>query len=537
MNKASGSYYTPDALADFLLSKALNHFAPGAQIKALEPSCGDGAIIRAMDRSTGKHAFVIDAVELNKEAIEKARALEFEKARVVFHKADFLSLNLGNQFQLGIGNPPYIKRKLLPPKERAQCREIHTKAGLQDRTINNIWTAFIIKSAQLLAENGVLAFVLPAELLQVKFAKEIQSFLKLNFARIEIYTFREIVFEDLGQDIIVLVATKTAKEPGIYFGQVDNLAMAALENQTLTRSKAVETSDMKWSGHVLSDDDAEFLLGIAAKTKAMSHYCSSCVGIVTAANNFFVVSKEVRREFELGSSCKPIVQRGQFVNGKMIFDRQAFDRLVEAGKPCYLLDVTGKKLKELSKGTLRYINKGRTKSLHKRFKCTKRTRWYDVPSVWSSHAFFFKRSHLYPKLLLNEMDVLVTDAAYRITVNDDYSVNSLVFSFYNSLTLAMAEIGGRFYGGGVLELTPNEFKSLPLPYLKVTDVEFAAFKSRFNQEGGIERTLELNDEIILRRCFNLNADQIARLQTIRKKLVQRRLRGGRALSKRPQLVE
>ena len=40
-------------------------------------------------------------------------------------------------------------------------------------------------------------------------------------------------------------------------------------------------------------------------------------------------------------------------------------------------------------------------------------------------------------------------------------MRGICYSFYNSLTLLYAEIAGRFYGGGVLELSPKEFRSLP----------------------------------------------------------------------------
>ena len=60
----------------------------------------------------------------------------------------------------------------------------------------------------------------------------------------------------------------------------------------------------------------------------------------------------------------------------------------------------------------------------------------------------------------------MTDTAYHIRMQDKWNVKDLCFSFYNSLTLLFAEIEGRFYGGGVLELTPEEFRGLPLAMLK-----------------------------------------------------------------------
>jgi len=524
MQKSSGSYYTPDTLADFLISKVAGHFKGKNGIRILEPSCGDGSFLKALSRSAFEGRSVIEAVELKTSTIKKAKAPQKTRSEVTFHNEDFLHFRSTKTYDLVIGNPPYIKRKLLKLRQKERCRQIHNVAGLLNRAISNIWTAFLIKSAQHLSSDGVLAFVLPAELLQVKFAQEIQSFLKRHFQRIEIYSFREMAFDNLGQDTIALIAYRKAVEPGVYFGQVANLALASKSDHLLTRSKSVETSDIKWAGHILSDDDADFLIGIASRLHPISHYCNSCAGIVTAANKFFVVSKQIRKQFDLNAISKPIIQRGQFVNGTIVFDSVAFKKIKNEGKPCYLLDVTGKKLKNLSKGARKYITSGRSEGIQERYKCEKRKRWYDVPSVWSSHAFFFKRCHLYPKLLLNDAKVLVTDAAYRISVKEGFCVRSLIFSFYNSLTLAMAELRGRFYGGGVLEVTPNEFKSLPIPYVEIADTDFLEFEERFDRAESIEHTLQTNDAIILKGCLDLNSDEIGMLQSIRKKLVSRRLR-------------
>jgi len=524
MKKANGSYYTPDSLADFLIAKATAHIRGKREIRVLEPSCGDGSFLRALSRATIECRFVIDGVELQRHAIGKAKAPQKHRTKVRLHHKDFLLFQPNKIYDLVIGNPPYIRRKLLKPSQKERCKHIHRSAGLGDRAVNNIWTAFLVKSAQHLSKDGVLAFVLPAELLQVKFAQEIQSFLKQYFERIEIYSFREIVFDNLGQDTIGLLAYRSAAQPGVYFGQVDNLALAAKSDIEVTRSRSVETSDIKWAGHVLSDADAQLLIENALRLRPVSHYCNSCVGIVTAANSFFVVSEETREQFELNEICMPIVQRGQFVNGKVVFDSNAFKEIQSDGKPCFLLDLTGKKLKDLNPGARKYITTGRAAGIQARYKCMKRKRWYEVPSVWSSHAFFFKRCHRYPKFLLNSADVLVTDAAYRVSAKEGFTAHSLVFSFYNSLTLAMAEVRGRFYGGGVLEVTPNEFKSLPIPYCEISDADFLDFQGCFNQSESIELTLERNDRLILGGSLGLSSDQISRIQSIRKMLVSRRLR-------------
>lgn len=44
--------------------------------------------------------------------------------------------------------------------------------------------------------------------------------------------------------------------------------------------------------------------------------------------------------------------------------------------------------------------------------------------------------------------------------------------------MCFAELFGRYYGGGVLELIPSEFKRLPLPYTSISLQEFESFKKK-----------------------------------------------------------
>ncbi len=83
------------------------------------------------------------------------------------------------------------------------------------------------------------------------------------------------------------------------------------------------------------------------------------------------------------------------------------------------------------------------------YKARHRPAWFKVPITWLGEGFFFKRSHAYPRICVNEANVHVTDTAYSIKPIGEATMRGICYSFYNSLTLLMSEIEGRFYGGGV----------------------------------------------------------------------------------------
>lgn len=83
-----------------------------------------------------------------------------------------------------------------------------------------------------------------------------------------------------------------------------------------------------------------------------------------------------------------------------------------------------------------------------------------------------KRSHHAPRLILNSIRAYTTDTAYRIRSKKVHAA-TLVSCFMNPLTALSAELEGRHYGGGVLELVPSEIERLavPLPADTVSNIK------------------------------------------------------------------
>lgn len=86
-------------------------------------------------------------------------------------------------------------------------------------------------------------------------------------------------------------------------------------------------------------------------------------------------------------------------------------------------------------------------------KCSIRKPWYAVPSIWVPDGFAFRQIYDFPRLVVNNAAATSTDTIHRLTCEDP---EGLVSTSLTYLTGASAEIEGRSYGGGVLELEPTE---------------------------------------------------------------------------------
>jgi len=528
--KRSGSYYTPSRLSSFVADYCLAYLRGRNDISILEPSAGDGSFVDAFSNSqyiTDFDSVSVVAVEKEEKELEKLLEKEIHtNIELTTFNSDYLNFHSDDQrlFTAVIGNPPYVRKNHLSENQKEIAQSIHAQYQLSANSINNIWTSFLISGVSKLEDSGLLAMILPLELLQVKFTEEIRSFLKQEFQRIEIFTFHELQFQECkGQDTVLLIGYVQHNIPGTFYTNINTIDDLLDGNYTLYQNTAVSDSQRKWTHHFITPSEYEFLEGIRNRLNKVSFFVDNKAGIVTAANDFFIVPQQTVEEYNLHDYTRAIVQKGYFVNGSVTFNNQDFERILQSDKPAYLLDFTPMEDNAITPSIAKYLQIGVKAEIPTRFKCLQRERWYKVPNIGTAcSAFFFKRAHEYPKLILNEADILVTDSAYKIDVKEGIDIRNFIFSFYNSLTLVFAELEGRYYGGGVLELTPNEFRELPIPYVECED--FIKYEMHFDEKESIEDILMRYNYQILNDALGLNQDDIERIEAIRIKLIKKRHR-------------
>lgn len=531
MNKKKlGSFYTPTRLADFVANYCLSKINSQVCITVLEPSVGDGSFIKAINKSYEIERFeniINTVVEKENEELQKVLELDLDqKISINPNNVDYLEFHFNNlnRYNLIIGNPPYVKRNHLTAEQKGFAKKIHSEKGLANKSINNIWTSFLVSGISKLLDDGILAMILPLELLQVKFTEEIRNLLKNEFQRIEIFTFNDLQFQECkGQDTVLLIGYKENINTGIFYTNINDLEELENGNYEFYKNIALENSQRKWSHHLITPDEYEFLENLKNRLKNVTEFVENKAGIVSAANNFFIVNKEIVEKYNFHNIAKPIVQKGYFVNGSVSFKKNDFDKLVNTRKPTFLLDFNLISEEKITEKMKEYFKIGVENEIPLRYKCKQRDKWYKIPNIATiSDAFFFKRAHEYPKLLRNDAEVLVTDSAYKIEIKEGYELNNFIFSFYNSLTLAFAELEGRYYGGGVLELTPNELRVLPIPYTNCID--FEQFINDFDDKTTIKDVLKKYNYQILNTTLGLSINEINRVEAIRQKLINKRHR-------------
>ena len=278
----------------------------------------------------------------------------------------------------------------------------------------------------------------------------------------------------------------------------------------------------KWSNCILNDEETETLNSHSKKYMSVSEFGDISPGIVTGANSFFVLpKKEIDKLLISKQYILPIITKASIIPQLLVLKTADFRKTFTEKNRTHLLDLSKLKEEDFSKELRSYLQKGEEEEINKGYKCKTRKRWYDVPIIKKGDVCFFKRYHNVPRVVVNRAGIHTTDIVYNIRLKEDYEAESFAFCFYNSLTLAFCEYYGRFYGGGVGELVPSEFKQLSLPYKKIENQHIEKLDKMFRGGSDINEIVDYVDNIVLN---NLSYDEIQLLQQIRARYLKRRLK-------------
>jgi len=531
--KLRGGYYTPVVLADSIIQ----YFTNDNTIRTiLEPSSGDGVFLESIEKYfTPENIDYVRAYETFEEEAEKSRIKIDNRFNIDVISGDFLEnyfrLLEERPFDLIVGNPPYIRYQYLTEIQRELQSKILVSHGMKSNKLINAWVCFLVACIQLLSENGKIAFIIPAELLQVVYAEDLRLFMSNTLSKITLITFEELVFDEAEQEVIILIGEKdnVIRDTIIGIKQLRNLDclmglnLTEIEYQPLTHTKD------KWTKYFTNDHEVDLINRIRNDNRFITFRDISVVnvGITTGNNKYFSVDKDIVAKYQFEDVTLPLIGRSAHAHG-IYFTHEDWIKNVNNNKKAFLINFTSdipyEEYPELHK---EYIQKGENEDAHIGYKCSIRDRWYIVPSIWIPDAFILRRNDTFPKFVLNNINAVSTDTMHRIKFHDGINRDKILLSYYNSITFAFTEINGRSYGGGVLEILPGEVSKVKLPNIQDFDDTrtrelLTIIDDCIRSNGNIEQVLDIIDREILVEHLGLDLEICYQFREIWKKLMERR---------------
>jgi adenine-specific DNA-methyltransferase len=429
-----------------------------------------------------------------------------------------------------VGNPPFIRYQTFPEPHRSRAMNMMEQLGLHPNRLTNIWVPFVVGSVARLRPGGRLAFVLPAELLQVSYSSQLRSYLTDRFKQITIIACNALFFSNAEQEVVLLLAddalatSSTANACKVSMIETRSVAeivcQPAADLVRNAEAKTIYHDSEKWLKYFLAPREIEFMRELRAANTAvtLSAHASIDVGVVTGKNEFFVLRDTQVKANGLGGYTIPLVSRSAHLKGAKI-SRNEWKRLAAADDRVNLLQLNGVTRGKLPKRALNYVALGERAGVHKGFKCSHREPWYAVPSIWTPHGFAFRQIYDFPRFVLNQAGATSTDTIHRMKCID--RPQRVIENAYTHLVAASAEIEGRSYGGGVLELEPTEAERLLMPRVLVQALPLEEC-DRLIRLGRIDDVLRENDRMVLVHGMGLSNAECEMLRNIWIKMRDRR---------------
>lgn len=519
--KLRGAYYTPPAIAKFILQWGINGSTDSS---ILEPSCGDGVFLESLANDNMLYKRVT-AVEYEAGEAEKARAIALHDSEVI--NADFhrFCLDTNKRFNLVVGNPPFIRYQYYDPAQQKLADEIFKRSKLKRTKLTNAWVTFVVGSSQLLTDTGKMGFVIPSELLMVKYAQQLRLYLAKKFNKINIISFENLVFEEIQQEVVLLLCEKNGTNKHLieHIEVKDAEGLLTLDPHRLEfPTKKIDFHTDKWTYYFLEKKELELLEKVKHNMPSISSYAKVEVGITTGANDYFTVPESIVTLYNLQEFAKPMVGRSVQVNS-LCFTKKDWQANVALGAKAYLLVFPSGIKENGNDGIKAYIENGEKGEVHKGYKTGIRDEWYIIPSIKLSDAFFLRRNNQYPKFVLNDANAYTTDTMHRVFINEGVNKKAFVASYYNSLSFTFAEILGRNFGGGCLELMPSEVGGIYMPYRIENETLFAEIDEMLRKKRSADKILDYTDRIILHEGMGLSMEEVQTARSIWHKIMGRRL--------------
>ena len=529
--KLRGGFYSPPTLVRACLDRiaALSSGYP-APLRIFEPSAGDGAFIRGLrDHSLAERVKDITAVEINAgEAAKSRQALAATPfgGRVITGSVLNGARPAPGDYDVAVGNPPFVRFQFLTDQDRAGALDVARDSGLILTGVSNLWIPILLTALTRLRVGGSFAFIVPAECFTGISARSVRTWLIQNVDALQADLFPPGSFPSVLQEVVVLSGRLDRSRA--HRATAPLTVVEHLPGNPLSWTHEVLETAPTWTRYLLTPAQLSALhqLTDLPEFHPLSEVARLVVSTVTGANEYFSVDDGTLSQYGLDTWALPLLPRIRHATG-LCFSQQDHSELAKLdGRPWLLNFGPQSPDPEHIPAAASYLRHGEKLQLHKRYKCRIRDPWYRVPIVQPGSLLLSKRSHKYPRLVLNSARVITTDTIYqgRMTTAFDGREADLVAGFHNTATLLTAEIEGRSFGGGVLELVPTEIGRVSIPMLPGFGQSLGHLDELARRAGPDSGELvQRTDELLMAAIPKLTPDLLGELRDARAALLQRRM--------------
>ncbi|MEM3874694.1 MAG: N-6 DNA methylase [Candidatus Bathyarchaeia archaeon] len=510
-----GQYYTPPPIVELITEMCIR----SPNDKVLDPACGSGSFLvkayhKLKDLKKKENPFA-DENRLHEEILNQLygvdinpfpaqlssinlaiRNLRVPSRHMNIVVSDFFkvkpSMGIIPKVDVVVTNPPYTRQEEMEYKEqiREEALTYSDESKIQLDARAGIYAYFFTHSAKFLKEHGMMGQITSDTWLDVGYGEGLKQFFLNHFKIHAIIWYDVRAFEKalVGTCITILEKEDKSKEerennlvkfvrikktiPTEELVRIIEDAKENFEDErigiTVKKQKELEPKN-KW-GKYLRAPTIYYKIIENPKIIKLGEIADIRRGFTTGADDFFYLDNEKIKSWNIEEKyLKPVVTSPINIGIEikpsdikqwvlMVHDdRKTLEgqnanvlKYIEHGENVEIAIRGGRKSGKVVRG---YNNLSTLKS---------RKRWYDLGERQPAPILYARKMWERCIFSLNRANAYAHQCFYEIDPRSRNNVIFLVAALNSSLTAFLSELQGRFYGGGVLELTVYECKELPV---------------------------------------------------------------------------
>ncbi len=372
-----GQFSTPPDLAAEIVSAALKLMPKGSDIRFLEPGFNTGTFFSALLRSAERDRIAAArGVEIDPHYAAPARDL-WGDTGLQMSIGDFTQIQPpdaeSEKFNLLVCNPPYSRHHHLSKEQKTRLQRALLGASSGRLSgLAGLHCYFLLLAHAWMAENGVAAWLIPSEFMEVNYGQQVREYLlnRVILERAHLFDPSDVQFGDALVSSAVLFFRKAPPPAdhavGFTFGgSVLRPAVACSVPASILRER------LRWPRPPFSLDEKP-------ETRyTLADFFTIKRGLATGDNSFFILTRAQIEQHKLPwKFFKPILPSSRHIEGDEISaDEHGLPR---TARVLFLLDcpVEENELRERYSSLWSYLQEGKKKTVAQRYLCRHRSPWY-----------------------------------------------------------------------------------------------------------------------------------------------------------------
>jgi len=456
-----GQFWTPKWVAEAMVA----YVAEDTDL-VFDPATGRGAFFEALlklnKRNVSYFGTDIDPEVLTDEIYNQDKCFVEER--------DFIKNPPQRKFKAIIANPPYIRHHRIDEETKIHLKQLSrsiTGHSIDGRAGYHIY--FFIQALSLVEKDGKLAFIMPADTCEGKFAKNLWKWISEKFCIEGVITFDEKAtpFPNVDTNAIVFLIKNAKPQLTLQWVKANeaystdlidfissNFKRRKFETLEIITRQLKEGVDTGFSRPEQNHNGFKFHLNDFAKVMR---------GIATGSNEFFFLTAQQVKDIGIPKEfLKRAVGRTKDATESVLTTKDV-EALEKENRPTFLLSINGQE--NFPEKVENYLKIGEEMGLPGRSLIQQRKPWYKMEKRQIPPLLFAYLGRRNTRFIKNEAGVLPLTGflcVYPIYDDKEY-IHNLWQALNHPDTLENLKLVGKSYGSGAIKVEPGNLNKLPIP--------------------------------------------------------------------------